>query len=167
MSVPPFDPRDVVLAVLLVHACWTDLRTQKIKNYMTLPVMAAGVVLSAVFAPQAGGHALDGVGGWIVALLLTIPAWAFGRALNAGDVKMLAAAGALMGPEMTVRAVLFTFVLGLPAGLLVLALKGRLRNLHTFWVKGDRSQATVVAHAPVVALGILLARLQPWPDLWE
>lgn len=163
MSVPPFDPRDLVLAVLIVHACWTDIRTQKIKNYMTLPVMAAGVVLSAIFAP----HWWDGLGGWVVAFALTVPAWAFGRALNAGDVKMLMAAGALLGPEMTVRACLFTFILGLPAGLLVLALKGRLGNLHRFWVKGDKSQATVVAHAPVVALGILLARLQPWPDLFQ
>lgn len=156
-----FDPRDVVLLVLIVHACWTDLRTQKIKNYMTFPVMVAGIVLSGVF----GGAWWVGIAGWVIAVAMTVPAFAFGRALNAGDVKMLAAAGALLGPEAAARACLFTFMLGLPAGLIVLAVKGRLGNLGRF-AQGDRSSPTVVAHAPVVALGILLARLQPWPNLW-
>lgn len=161
MSVPPFGPRDVVLVVLLVHACWTDIRTQKIKNYMTLPVMAFGVLSAPLL-----GFGASGLFGWLCALALTIPAWRFGGAIRAGDVKMLLAAGSLMDGEMTVRACMFTYCLALPFGIAVLAVKGRLGRLWRFWTKGERADPTIVAFAPVVAAGVALARIQPWPSLW-
>jgi hypothetical protein len=57
-------------------------------------------------------------------------------------------------------------MLALPAGLAVLAYRGRLGNLWKFWVKREKGEVTEAIHAPVVAAGILLARLQPWPNLW-
>jgi prepilin signal peptidase PulO-like enzyme (type II secretory pathway) len=160
---PPFGPPDGVLAALIVGCVYTDVTTQKIRNVLTFPVMLTGILMAPLFLP----HWYWGAAGWLAAALVTIPAFAFGRALHAGDVKMLMAAGALMGPEAAVRAAIFTFALGFPVGLLTLAVKGKLGNVYRFWVKGDRSDPTVVYHAPVVAMGILLARLQPWPDLWQ
>lgn len=155
-------PNDPALLVLCAVAIWTDIRTQKIKNWLTFPMMVAGVVSAPWFAT----HFYDGALGLVATLLVAIPGWRFGGAIRAGDVKMLMAAGALMGPEAGIRAVIWTYMLGLPAGLLVLLIKGKLGNLWRFWVKKERSAPTIVAHAPVVALGILLTRFQPFPNLW-
>lgn len=157
-----FDARDLVLAVLLVGAVYTDWTTRKIKNVLTFPVMGLGVAIAPLLAPSP----YDGIAGLLVAMLAAIPAWRLGRALHAGDVKMLMAAGALLGPEAALRAVLFTYILGFPAGLAVLAVRGKLGNLYRLFIKREKIEPTEVIHAPVVAAGILVARLQPWPDLW-
>lgn len=155
-------PPDVVLAVLLVGCVVTDLLTQKIKNVLTFPVMLTGIAMAPLFAV----HWWDGLAGLFAALLLAIPGWWFGGAIRAGDVKMLAAAGSLMGPEAALRAVVFTYVLAFPFGLVVLAMRGRLKNLWRFWVKGDRTNPTLVAYAPMIAIAVGFARIQPWPNLW-
>ena len=157
-----FDPRDIVLAVLILGACYTDFTTKKIRNVLTFPVMALGVGL----APLYSDDPLSGLYGLLAAAAVAIPAWRFGKALHAGDVKMLMAAGALLGAEGGIRAGLFTYVLALPAGLAVLAYRGRLGNIYKFWIKRDKSEVTEAIHAPVVAAAILCARLQPWPNLW-
>ncbi len=157
-----FDARDLVLAVLILGAVYTDWTTRKIRNVLTFPVMGLGVAIAPLLAPSP----YDGVTGLLVAMIAAIPAWRLGRALHAGDVKMLMAAGALLGPEGALRAVLFTYILGFPAGLAVLALRGKLGNLYRLFIKREKVEPTEVIHAPVVAAGILVARLQPWPDLW-
>ena len=156
------DPRDVVLAALLLGACWTDVRTQKIKNVLTFPVMVTGILMAPLFAE----HWYLGLAGWGADFLAALPAFVMGQTLRAGDVKMLAAAGALVGPEIAVHAVLFSFVLLIPVGLLVLTVRGRLGNLKKVWIDKDHSDLTWVAHAPVISAGVLLARMQPWPNLW-
>ena len=66
-----------------------------------------------------------------------------------------------------VRAVLFTYALGIPYGLVVLAMRGRLTRLVNFYrTKGAGMDTTVVAYAPVVGAGILIARFTGWVDLW-
>jgi Flp pilus assembly protein protease CpaA len=108
----------------------------------------------------------QGVAGVAVALLLAFPGWRFGGAMRAGDVKLLLAAGGLLGLQGSIRAVAFVYVLALPFGIAVLAVRGRLSRLWAFWVRGERDEPTKVAFAPVIALAVLLARLQPWPELW-
>lgn len=151
--------RDVLLVGLMGVACWTDVRTRKIKNWLTFPTMLAGVLLSA-----AGPTWWAGAAGLGVCLLVCLPLWRIGPVLSAGDVKMLMAAGALLGPEDGLRAVLWTLVCGLPAGLLALGLQGKLRAVPD--VLRGKAPPTLLWHAPVVSAGILLARLQPWPRVF-
>ncbi len=162
-GVLPLGPNDAVLGVLLAGACWTDVRTQRIRNVLTFPMMLAGV-LTAPFALPGWWW---GLGGLLAAFALAVPGWRFGGAIRAGDVKLLMAAGALTGPETAVRAVLFAYMLALPFGVAVLAVRGRLGRLWDFWARGERDTPTLVAYAPVIAVSVLLARLQPWPDLWS
>jgi prepilin peptidase CpaA len=151
--------RDVALVVLMAVACWTDVRTRKIKNWLTFPTMLLGIALALFSAvPWAG------VAGLFLCLAVCVPLWRIGPVLSAGDVKMLMAAGALLGPEHGVRAVLFTVALGLPAGLVALAVAGRLGGIGQ--VLRGRAAPTMLWHAPVVSAGILAAWLQPWPNLW-
>ncbi|MBM4366607.1 MAG: prepilin peptidase [Deltaproteobacteria bacterium] len=156
------NPADVALAVLIAGAVYTDITTKKIRNVHTFPVMALGIAM----APYTQPRWFDGALGLLAAMALAIPAWRLGRALHAGDVKMLMAAGALLGPEAAIRAVLFTYIIGFPAGIAVLAYRGRLGNLYRMFVKREKVEPTEAIHAPVVAAGILVARLQPWPNLW-
>lgn len=173
-----WDVRDVVMAALLGIAVWTDVTTGKIKNWLTFPVMVAGLVLAPLVAP----HGWDGAAGLGVAFALGVLLWKFGGAYRPGDVKLVMAAGALAGPELILRAMLIGFLLNFPFALVVLIVRGRLghflrftgalaatifrgRSLSAFMAEWDH-KTTVVPFGPVIAAGIVAARLQPWPDLW-
>ena len=85
---------------------------------------------------------------------------------------MLLAARAPVGPQAAIRAVRLTAIFFLPVGLTVPVLRGRLGNFVRI-VRGyfrDPSKqdpnATLIIHAPVIAAGIVAARLQTWPKLW-
>ena len=47
--------RDLALVGLVLVACWTDVRTRKIKNWLTFPVAAVGVVLTGWAGPPWAG----------------------------------------------------------------------------------------------------------------
>lgn len=151
--------RDLALVGLVLVACWTDVRTRKIKNWLTFPVAAVGVVLTGWAGPPwAGVVGLFGV------LLVCVPLWRIGPVLSAGDVKMLAAAGALLGLEDGLRALLWTLVFGLPAGVIALAALGRLGKVRE--VVAGKAPPTMLWHAPVIGAGIAAARLQEWPGIF-
>ena len=146
--------------MLIIVACYTDLTTQKIKNWLTFPMMLMGV--AAAFYTL--GAWWIGGAGLAVALATTFVPWRAG-AIKAGDVKMLMAAGAWIGPAHALQATLWTLLLGIPAGIAVLIWKRRLGNVRRVLIDGHRDEATVVAHAPVVAAGILTAILCDWPRI--
>lgn len=162
MTVPSFGPPDVVLAALLLGASYTDLRTGKIKNVLTFPVMACGLLMAPLFA----AYWYDGILGLLTGFAVGVLLWKFGGAYHPGDVKLIMAAGALLDPETILRGVLLGLVLNFPVALVVLIARGRLGHFFRFWVKGDRSETTRMVFGPVIAAGILLARVQPWPNLW-
>ncbi len=170
--------RDALMAVLLGVACFTDLTTGKIRNWLTFPSMAVGVVASAALAPLVW----EGAAGLLVAFAVGAALWKFGGAYRAGDVKLVMAAGAIGGPEWVLRGMLIGFLLNFPFALMVLARRGRLlhfarfvgalgkavlyrRPLRSFMEEWE-SKTTVIAFGPVIAAGIVAARLQPWPDIW-
>lgn len=160
MTVAPLGPADVVLGVVLVTACVTDLRTRRIPNVLTFPAAALGVVET-----MRAGVWWHGLAGVLVAFVLAAPAWRLGGAMRAGDVKLLMASGAFLGWEGALRGTVFTYVLAFPFGVAVLAWRGRLSNLWRVWMHGEREQLTHVAFAPVIASAVVLARCQPWPEL--
>ena len=158
----PFGPPDVVLAVLLLGAMWTDWREGKIKNILTFPVMVTGMAMAPLFS----AHWYDGALGLLAGFAVAVPLWRFGGAFRAGDVKLVMAAGALVGAQTILRGVLITLILNLPVGIIVLAARGRLRHFYRFWVKGERKETTVMIFGLVISAGLFLARIQPWPHLW-
>jgi prepilin peptidase CpaA len=109
--------------VIAAIAAVTDVRRGEIPNWLTLPPLAAAPVIHAIAGgPWAG---LGAVAAMIVCGL--VPYWLFRRgAAGGGDVKLLAAIGAVAGLSFGIEAQLFSFVAAGMIALGRLAWNGRL-----------------------------------------
>ncbi|HEY9505018.1 MAG TPA: prepilin peptidase [Gemmatimonadales bacterium] len=85
----------VALTLLLAAAAWTDYRSRRIPNALTVAGLAAALLLRAVVGPDA---ILDGLVGALLAFVLTLPLIVLG-VMGGGDAKLLIAIGAFMGPR--------------------------------------------------------------------
>lgn len=113
----------ILLAILAGVAAFTDWRWRRIPNWLTVPSLAAGFLLQAT---ELGGRgwpeSLAGIG---TAAAIALPLFAI-RGLGGGDVKLMAAAGAITGAANFVFLFLINAVLGGAAALVLVAVKGRL-----------------------------------------
>jgi prepilin peptidase CpaA len=90
-------------------ACVTDFRSRKIPNVLTFGASAAAFGYWAVTAGISGlGFS---VAGWAVGCVLFLPVFLL-RGMGAGDVKLLAAFGAWIGPGAAVWTALYAAVAG-------------------------------------------------------
>jgi prepilin peptidase CpaA len=101
----------IVLAAGLTVSVYTDVRWGKIFNKITFPLILAGFLLNSLFFGLEGSlESLKGFGAAIgLALLLTLIA---GPGLGGGDIKLLAAIGALCGPQFVLWTSLFSALAG-------------------------------------------------------
>ena len=99
------------LAVLLIAliACATDLRNRRIPNVLTFGAAAAGLLFHTL-APQGEGFS-TAVFGWFLGVGAFFIPFALGG-LGGGDVKLLGALGAWLGPLATVWVVLYAGIAG-------------------------------------------------------
>ena len=112
-----------VLTVAIIGG-WTDLRTRRIPNWLTLSGLILGVGLNTLLQ-GAGGFRLAAAGCGL-ALLVYLPLYLI-RAMGAGDAKFMAAVGALIGPANWLTVFLATAILGGIASLCLIAARNRLR----------------------------------------
>jgi prepilin peptidase CpaA len=136
----------IALAVVLLGAAAgavIDVRTRRVPNRLTLTLAAAGLALAATGFGRVG--VLAACAGAATGLLLMLPGHLFG-ATGGGDVKLLAAAGTLLGPGATAWAFLATLMAGGALALVVAIHRRRAGSTdHSF------------AYAPAVAAGVSLA----------
>jgi len=100
---------EAVLAATVITAAITDLVSQRVPNWLTLPV--AVLALCMHYAAGGAPAALVGAGGWLTGFALLIGLYALGGT-GAGDVKLLATVGALTGPSRVFSIFLYTALLG-------------------------------------------------------
>ena len=81
--------------VVVALACVSDLRTRRIPNVLTFG--AAAGACGFFFAQRGFGGMGWAVAGWVVGGLMFLPLFAL-RGLGGGDVKLVAALGAWLGP---------------------------------------------------------------------
>jgi leader peptidase (prepilin peptidase)/N-methyltransferase len=116
---------DAALGWTLLLAAWIDAQTQRLPDAITLPLVLAGLAVTALWDPGAlYNHAAAAALGYIGFRLLD-EAYLMIRhrhGLGAGDAKLLAAAGAWVGLAALPNVILLGGVLGL-----VTALAFRLR----------------------------------------
>src|SRR6478752_9414283 len=101
------------------------MRTRRIPNLATLAVAGAGLGLSV--AGASGHSALAALAGLGIGFLLMLPGFLFG-ATGAGDVKLFAAMGTLVGPSQILRGFFFTVIAGGVLAIAVAAKRGRLQQ---------------------------------------
>jgi len=132
----------VVAGVLM--ATVVDLRTRRIPNALTVTMAAFGVALAAT---GAGGQPLwASAAGLALGFALMMPGHLLG-ATGAGDVKLMAAIGALVGPAVVFNTFLFTAIAG---GLLALAVAVRRRRLgETLTGTGRLIAGSAMAHKEI------------------
>jgi prepilin peptidase CpaA len=112
----------LLLALALLAGGW-DAVTRRIPNWITLPAATAGL---AWHAYRGGWWGLAmGLGGWLLGLAILLPFFALGG-MGAGDVKLMAAVGALAGPQGLVVIFIYTGLLGGVAAVALAVSKGRL-----------------------------------------
>jgi prepilin peptidase CpaA len=157
-----------VVAAGAAAATIVDLRTRRIPNELTAALSGVGIGLAAAGVTGISGGAA--IAGFFVGLCLMLPGYALG-ATGAGDVKLMAAMGAVLGPVMVLSAFLFTAVSG---GVIALAVAVRRRRLGATLagtgrmlsapaaVRSEVGKATTrsrFAYGPAIATGCLLAAL--------
>ena len=104
------DARDMTAVAVACVAMVTDLRSGKVRNVLTIPAILLGFALNGLLEGDAGLlRSLQGLG--VSALLLGLSV-GFGGALGGGDIKLLAAIGALGGPVFLITA----FCIAAPIG---------------------------------------------------
>lgn len=122
------EPRSAVLIGLLVTAAVTDVRRHRIPNWLTTSGAAFGLLYSAVVPFYMQHGFLWSLGGWAIGFGLLLPFWLV-RIMGAGDVKLMAMAGALLGANEVLPAVFAAFIAG---GVLAIGYSvryGRLRDM--------------------------------------
>lgn len=103
----------IVVALFLVWAAaWVDIRTRRIPNLISI----SGMSLGALIYIEQGGFAgmLHCLLGLSLGFVLLLPGY-LSRSTGAGDVKLMAAVGALLGP----KGVLLAFVVAILTGALI------------------------------------------------
>ena len=108
-----------------VAATVVDIRQRRVPNVLTMGLASVGLVLA--MAGVSGVTVGGALGGLALGLALLLPAHVFG-ATGAGDVKLLAAFGALLGPGGVFDAFLRAAIFGGVMALAVALWRGRLRE---------------------------------------
>ena len=98
-----------VLAAGLLLAVCTDMLYNRIPNWLVL-LMSVSAISGHTFMYGFSGL-LFSISGLVVGLACFLPLYIFSR-MGAGDVKLLAAVGAVLGPSVTITAAVITVIAG-------------------------------------------------------
>ena len=145
-----------------------DLRCRRVPNALTAGIAATGILLAALHATRLSVAAA--LVGLVVGMVLMLPGHLIG-ATGAGDVKLFAAIGTLLGPVGIGIAFLYTAVAGGLLAVFVAVTRQRLRHTvgQTAALVRTRGAAAAeieapsndnrFAYAPAIAIGALMAAL--------
>jgi len=121
-----------LLATVAITAAIFDYRERRVPNWLTLVGAIAGLTANIFIAQTAGlWTSLKGIG---IALAIYLPLYLL-RGVGGGDLKLMAALGAIAGPKNWIVIMLLTSLLGGIAALILVSVQGRLRKtLRNVWL---------------------------------
>jgi prepilin peptidase CpaA len=130
-------PVAAVVLVVAFIACVTDVRTRRIPNALTFGAAALAILFHLTASGLPGLQ--TALLGWLVGLVVFLPFFLLGG-MGAGDVKLLAALGAWLGPGDAFWLAIYASLAGGVMGLVVALARGylatalrNLKNLLVFW----------------------------------
>jgi prepilin peptidase CpaA len=122
---PFVDFRVAALLTVALTAAVYDVRSRRIPNALTFG--SAGAAFVYALATGGGGSLGFAAAGWLAGAALFFPFFALGG-MGAGDVKLIAALGAWLGPAEAVWLAMFSAIAGGVAALVVALTHGYLRK---------------------------------------
>ena len=141
-----------VLAVVAA-ATFADLRSRRIPNWLTIPVLAAGLVTSGVVGGLPGLlRSTEGAG--VAVLFLAV--LCFLRGMGWGDLKLCAAVGAWIGPGQMLFALMATAIAGGLMAVVALLWRGVGSGMPAGLTIDDPA-AFKLPYAPAIAVGTLFS----------
>jgi len=143
-------------------AALVDLRWRRIPNWLTGSVLLLGLGVN-LWLKGPGGIAFALFGALLGGAIL-LPFYLH-RAIGAGDVKLLAALGAVLGPQAVVAVVLYAAVAGGLISLVLLSRRARLGQALFDMIRRPTRMRLSGAKAPygvAIASGVYLSLLLPW-----
>jgi prepilin peptidase CpaA len=126
----------ILLGILVVVAAIFDIRYRRIPNWLVLAGIVAGFTWNAYSSHGSG--LVRAAGGLGLGFILYFPLYLL-RARGAGDVKLLAAAGAITGPGNCFWLFLLTAILGGLIAVVLVTFRGRARKtfFNVAWIMRD------------------------------
>jgi prepilin peptidase CpaA len=135
----------LLLLALLLPAALMDLSRHRIPNYLTYPALLAG--LGWGFASGAwaglGNHLLGALAAALPLFLMFM-----GGSLGGGDVKLMAAVGAIVGFPSAINALIASIMVGGLCAALILIWQGRLWGLVRYSWANMCHRAGLLAEPP-------------------
>ena len=123
----------VVLLTVLIAAALYDIRYRRIPNWVTAGGVLLGIAINTLIGETGGRGVLFSLAGFGVAFGIYMVLYIL-RAMGAGDVKLMAAVGALVGWKAWFGVFFVTAIIGGVMALLLVLIRGRLK--HTLWNVG-------------------------------
>lgn len=114
-----------LLALIVVAAAMFDSRRRRVPNWLTLPGLLLGIALNTILFHREGlWSSLEGLS---LAFLIYLPLYLL-RGMGGGDVKLMAAVGAIAGPANWLRIFFLTLLFGAVAAIILMFVKRRVRR---------------------------------------
>ena len=160
----------IAVAIVCLAACVSDIRSRRIPNLLTFGAAVAAILFHGLTGGVQGlGHAALG---WVVGAALFFPLFALGG-MGAGDVKLMAAVGAWLGPAPAAWTALYAAIAGGAMAIGVALFRGYLRTafrnighlLWSWWLAGvrpvpeltlDASRGPRLAYALPITVGTMV-----------
>jgi prepilin peptidase CpaA len=155
----------LVLAALLIVAVYVEMKERRIPNWLTLSGMGLGLLIGYLHGTTAFWSSLGGLAIGFGFLFLF---YVFGG-IGGGDVKLMGAAGALLGVELVKPALFYTAAIGALMAIIIIiwrkdfwacCAKG-MRDLVTWKKKsGDtaaKAEPLTVPYGVAIAAGCVMA----------
>ena len=162
-------------SLVAVIALVFDVRSRRIPNWLTAGGLLLGLAGNLLLGSQSDGasgalsgglSALTGaaLGFGVLFPFYLIRVKGLGHAIGAGDVKLLAALGAIVGPQALVSLAVYAALAGAVQSIVVLASQRRLTLLvqQTLVIGGmPTPSGTKTPYAVAIAAGVFLAMVLP------
>jgi prepilin peptidase CpaA len=133
----------VVLALVVIVAAVYDVRFRRIPNWLVLSALVLGIGLNTFLFEWSGlRFSLKGLG---LGLVVYFPLYLL-RGMGAGDVKLMAAIGSIVGAANWFGIFLITALLGGLLAIILLVGRGKLRS--SLWNVGFLIQKLSTLQAP-------------------